>query len=345
MGGTRRTTAVIAAVGVLFLAGCSGGGEEPGEDPTADPTAEESAPVEDDVVIRIPESFAGLSGFIQRVAVDRGHYEDAGVEVDVVTVGETEDNILLLSGRIDMAPLSALDVATMRADDEDVTILSPLFSQYAEILVKADDDRTIDELVGAKIGDIGPGSTTSKQLQVVLKVLEDIDYTADFEHVVSGTPTLGPFLDRGEVDAIAIFPPISAALRSTGDYRTVFGPLSSVWEEESGQPLMLSGIAMRGDFVAEHPDAVARFVEGLRAAEADINENAEELVREYADLFGLDSEEGIAEFLAQLEEGPYFDTSFDDDRRAAELEFLDYAVEAGVLESVPEGVFAEGFGD
>lgn len=290
--------------------------------------------------VQVPTTPAGLSGLLQTVAVQRGHFEDAGVNVETVTIGEESDGPLLLSGAIDMATSGTLDVAFFRNQGQDIVILSPLFNQHARIMTPPDGPATLEALEGTSHGQIGLGSSTSRQLQVLLQATEGIDYVTYFDHLETDTATLPPMLDRGEVESIAIFPPLSVELAANG-YQTVYGPLAEVWAEETGVPLMLSSVTMARAFVDENPESVRRVLNAFEAAIADINENPEEIIQEYGDVVGLNSEEGQQLFVENTATSPYYTFGLTDELIDSEMRFLEEAQSVGILEEVPEGIFHE----
>lgn len=257
----------------------------------------------------------------------------------MIKVGDKDDGMLFLAGRIDMSFGAPIDVALSRSEGVDITVVGPLFNQMTSIYARTGEDATVESLRGTKHGQIGAGSTTSRQLQVLMEEDPGVDYLTHFDQVYSDPQVLPTLLDRKQVDSIALFPTLDVPLLAQPqEYEVVYGPMTKIWEETTGQPLMLSGVTVRDELLEEEPATGAALASVFKHANEFINANAEAVVARYGPDLGLRTPADQAELVKLIRDGPLYDSRMDAERVRTELQFLEDAVATGVLEELPDGV-------
>ncbi|MDW5595030.1 ABC transporter substrate-binding protein [Conexibacter stalactiti] len=341
-GSRGPRASVLAAVACsLTLAGAGCGASDGADEQTSTGSGATATAAEDvsSRTLKIPETIGGASAILMAVAREEGFFEREGLDVEMIKVGDKDDGMLFLAGRIDMSFGAPIDVALSRAEGVDITVVSPLFNQMTSIYARAGEDATIASLRGTKHGQIGAGSTTSRQLQVLMKEDPGVDYLTHFEQVYSDPQVLPTLLDREQVDSIALFPTLDVPLLAKPDeYSVVYGPMTKIWEETAGQPLMLSGVTVRDEMLEKEPATAAALVQVFKSANEFIAANAEEVVARYGPDLGLRTAADQAELVKLIADGPLYDSDMGPERVRSELRFLEDAVATGVLEELPDGV-------
>lgn len=265
--------------------------------------------------------------------------EEQAVPYEYVDIGGSDNAVMLMIGETEIGLLGPLEVAELRNQGADVTIVAPLFNQFNAIFARADDQRSLEDLQGTRIGDYGPGSTTVPAYQVIMG-MQGIDYNSYFEQVSAAPPVLRSLLDEGDVDIAAIGPTLNLPMLGRPDeYRIVYGPLSHEWQALTGKPLLLAGLAARESFVEENPDIVHKVVRALRATIEQINGDPGQVIDEHGDLFAIETPGERDATIELLDNGPLYSMDLSDDFIASELRFLEEALALGVIEEIPDGIF------
>lgn len=256
------------------------------EDDAAEETAAEETAAEDegegdadsDEPLSVTYSTAfgqfGRGAYVY-VAEERGYFEEAGFEVEVVTgSGGTAVGQLVGAGRVDFAPVDFTAIVTAVANEELPIVGVSVEQQSLLTSVFATADSGISEpadLEGKVIGN-SPGGVGAELFPLYGERAGIGPDAATF--VFADAPTLPSLLAAGRVDAINQFvvglPTVEEA---TGQEITVL-PYSEHIPELPGNILATSR-----EWVEERPEAVARFMEAINRGILDAINDPEEAAR------------------------------------------------------------------
>lgn len=275
----------LSVLAVMLLAACQSGdstevtAQEPvGESETEDGPDEEEAEAESDGPLSVTYSTAfgqfGRGAYVY-VAEERGYFEEAGFEVEIVTgSGGTAVGQLIGAGRVDFAPVDFSAIVTAVANEglpvvgvsvEQQSLLTSVFATPASGIQEPAD------LEGKVIGNT-PGAVG---VQLFPLYAERAGINADeVTFVFADGPALPSLLAAGRVDAINQFvvgvPTVEAA---TGQEITVL-PYSQFITELPGNVLATSR-----EWVEERPEAVKRFMHAVNRGLLDAISDPEEAAR------------------------------------------------------------------
>ena len=222
-------------------------------------------------------------------------------DVDEVTGVPTELNRALLSGELDLAPISSIEYARNAGR---LRLLPRLCVSSAGAV---DSIQLVSRVPLEHVRSVAvtPESATSAVLTRVL--------LPEAEHVPLGEGADAKLLIG------------DAALRSAFEDPTPHHDLGRLWQERTGLPMVFAVWAARDPVV----DGVAELEEALVASLQRARAEPERLAREASARYGYP-----AGFLARYFEKLRY--SFGPRERAGMLAFLELACDAGELDSVPE---------
>jgi NitT/TauT family transport system substrate-binding protein len=195
--------------------------------------------------------------------------EKQGLEVEYVKFADVNaPTRAIVSGAIDVAfGASGAGALNIAADGVPIKII--LATQIAEVrfaVLESSPIRSLAEFKGKKIGMSPPGSATHAIAVALLEGnygLKPADYL-----VVSGNePRLAQFLAQGEVQASALRGMTVAQISDEIKVR-VLGNYVDEWKKltkSSAAPVIGMGI-VHSDYLAKNPEAVVKFVIGMKEA-------------------------------------------------------------------------------
>lgn len=264
-----RTTA--PALLLALLAACSPGTEAStadaaaGSEPTADGAGGEATDAGSDVVtLRVAQSTP--AEWVQPVlAQEEGHFDEAGLEVEMTEFPSGRDALQALSGgAVEIAMVTPSNVAPSVMGGEDLVVFGEV-ARWGDWRLVARADRGIaapEDLAGATIG-VPTGTSADQSLATLL---EQQGLTAeDVELVNVAPPDMVPALENGTVDAVNIWQPNLSVLEDA-----VPGHVSIPFEMPSSFLF-----ATTREYAEENPEALLRFLEANQAADALLNDERE----------------------------------------------------------------------
>ena len=217
------------------------------------------------------------------VALERGLFEEAGLEVEIVSFPSGREGFeALLGGQVDVAFMAEFPAATGALREQDFAVVADLARYTGSRIIGSAEAGPLEEpadLAGRRVGTT-LGTNVDYFLQGVLK-----DAGVEAEIVNASPVDLVAALARGDVDAIAAFPTFYAAARDAlgEDYRELRAPgyqphfvlaaTPEMLSERAGELEAFLGALVEADaLVADDPEvareAVAASMQGAMSAEA-----------------------------------------------------------------------------
>lgn len=274
MHSMKRFVALLLVL-ALALAGCGGRGAQPtGSESESETETEVAAgtPAETLTTVKVGNVTSLLFAPLY-VALEKGYFEEQGIEVQLEPVQAGQDAMVFLAnGQLDFV-LAGYSAAIFNAVGRglDLKVIAPMGIQPAEgdpsplvvrtELVDSGEVTTAADLKGRKIAVLGgAGATgsflTALRLQKAGLTLEDV------ELVNVGLADQEAALSTGAVDAALMSEPYSSKAISSGVGKAVdVGALAGV---------NASGLITSGTMLREKPAVVTGFVAALLKAARDI---------------------------------------------------------------------------
>ncbi len=266
-----RLTAALAAT--LVLAACSGNdntGSSPSAAPptTAPASAESMAPESmapasatpaamTDVTFRLNWVIAGNHAPFF-LAQQQGFWEDCGLNVSIAAgKGSGDTAQLVANGSQDFGLTDAVSIAASRTKGLPVTSLGVLYQSNPASIVSYKDAgiTTLDAVKGKTFGAVPGGSP-----YLLLKALFQEQGIADGDYREVTVPAPGiAQLKAGQVDFITFFANEAANVDPDPEANLNVLPF-----KDFGQDIYGLAIASNDTYIADHPDQVRCFVDGVR---------------------------------------------------------------------------------
>jgi len=268
-----------------------------------------------------------------------GYFDDVNIDIDIQAPTSSADTLrLVLAGQstIGIAPIA--DVASLRAQGEDIQIFMALEQVPLAALMSTEAIGITDpsQLSNGTVGVTGVPSDEAIA-KVILQTSGVDPSTVDF--ITIGFDAVGNLIGQTVDAAIGFWSAEAVVLELEGETPLVFRP------DEYGAPpypelvffASSDTIAKRGEILKAFAEAVARgyefALENQDAAIANLNSLAE----------GIDVDFANAEFnnVKPFYKGP--DGGFGEISDAAIADYLTWAVDVGVLESMPQDLITTDF--
>lgn len=279
-------------------------------------------------VIKIGTMRRTAIGFLLNHCEEAGLFAKHGVNVKAYY---PEDEVpAFLYRRLDIAPISALEVAEFVNRGWDLTMFEAMAISLNRIIVRKDSPyHELKDLVGKKFGQYGWASGGTTQFQVVAKKFYDIDVAKDFGNIIAPPAALVALLDRGDVDCINLYEPLALKILATGEYRAVTDSFSDIWKEETGHPLLMTALAAHDDWLGTHLDEVKKIIAAFKEGKRYLWNHPEETAERWAKWIGIEDPKTIAQL------GDFFKKMTDVDWTIelilAQEEFMKTAAEMKVI--------------
>ena len=197
------------------------------------------------------------------VAEREGFFAEQGLNIEVRPTFEDEPPFL--AGQTPLSETASWEVAEYRIEGEDVVLYGTAGSIrfFNGIAVRAEDSgkyRSVQDLVGKKLGNPGFGTGTWRAFVGLAKKAWGIDAETAFENVTASPGALLGLLEKGEIEGSLLFSGQTMAAAAAG-LPLVFR-FDEAWEATTGQPLLITSNVARTAWLRENLDVVR----GLQAA-------------------------------------------------------------------------------
>lgn len=217
------------------------------------------------------------------------------VKVEIVPFKSSNDELTALAnGSIDMAPVGYNNLgALLTESDPKVSFVSGISSHGTVFLAGKDSGiEDWEDLRGKRIASVR-GSTQYVNLATGMKAHGlDIEKDATFVNM-QAFPDLNLGLERGDVDAIATFPPLSGEAVKGGYATTVDIIQSQIYD---GSFTVASGILANDRFLADDRDSAKTVLKAFHKRLAVLSEDPEGWETSYGEVTGNDGD-GVADAL------------------------------------------------
>jgi NitT/TauT family transport system substrate-binding protein len=212
------------------------------------------------------------------IAIEKGFYEEEGLKYREFKMDPGTAMNHLTTGNIDVTNNLLATLIQPIANGLDVKIPIALHTGCVKVLVKPDSPvKSPIDLKGKKIGVPSMNSSTRVIPARVLASLGlKVDGAgADVEWVIYPSAELPLALDRGLVDAIGSGDPAASIIESEGKARVIINNAT----DDNLKNEFCCVAPVRSQTLAEHPEAVAKFLRAIQKASKWVQENPDETAR------------------------------------------------------------------
>jgi ABC-type nitrate/sulfonate/bicarbonate transport system substrate-binding protein len=320
-------------VAILLAACTAGNGASDGETPTIQ-------------IASAPNVFLAALW----VAQDKGYFEEAGVNVEVVEIEAGTDSVAaLVSGNAQVADVGFDDLLELASEGEEGLIMVQNILNRVTLTMVMNPDVAADKgvsrdspladrfaaLEGLRIGITSPGAPTDKYMRYYLRQA-GLDPDQDAEIIaIGGGSSLLAALESDQIDVFHLSPPSPYIAEAEG-FGTVLidGPAGDV---EEFSDFLYTAWAANKEWAEANPDAMKAFNTALDRGMADITADPEAAVEAIMAAVGSEDAEITQRTLEALLPALSTDGCFSEE---AVRSSLDIMFETEIIEE--EGDSAEG---
>ena len=281
-----------------------------------------------------PISFASTTGavglvtqVVRRLDLERKY--DLKLDIKVLDPAAGEKAVLLR--QVDAGVFPVVTAADMRDKGQDLVVFAPLLYMHIHLVVWNDSPaRAFADLRGKRIGVLDKVSGAYRGCQVIA-ARGGLDFERDFQPVTGPPPALVTFLQRKQVDALAIHEPIVSKLLAEGTFRVVMS-LNDEWKKTSKSDWLFVGCAGHRDWLTKNRAAAKRLADMLVDGMRQLSGNPE-LVTAEAEFLGLKTKGEVD--LARERLLRFFPTEWNEAMVGGAMDAVREAVRLGQLRQVP----------
>lgn len=272
-------------------------------------------------------------------ALAEGYYQEANINIDIQPPTSSADTLrLVLAGKASVGIAPIADVASLRAQGEDIQIFMALEQVPLAALMSTAAIGVTDpsQLSGATIGVTGVPSDEAIARVILSSAGVDIN-SVDF--VTIGFDAVGNLIGQTVDAAIGFWSAEAVVLELEGETPYVFRP-----DEYGSPPYPELVFFASGDTIENRPEILTAFADATaRGYEFALNDKTGAISHLAANADGIDVDFATAEF--ENVEPHYLgpNGNFGEVSDDAIAEYLTWAVEVGVLESEPENLITTEF--
>jgi NitT/TauT family transport system substrate-binding protein len=212
------------------------------------------------------------------IAIEHKLFEAEGLNYKVFKMESGTAMTHLTTGSIDVTNNLLATLIQPIANGLDIKIPLAIHTGCVKVLTKADSGiRTPGDLKGKKIGVASLNSSTKVIPSRVLASLglKPDGPNADVEWLIFPSAELPLELERGWVDAIGSGDPTASIIEAEGNIRVIINNAT----DDNLKNEFCCVAPVRSRTVAEHPEAVAKFLRALQKASKWVQENPDETAR------------------------------------------------------------------
>ncbi|MEV0381695.1 ABC transporter substrate-binding protein [Nonomuraea sp. NPDC050643] len=219
-----------------------------------------------------------------------------GVNVELVPFKSSNDSLTALAnGSIQMAPVGYNNVAALLTDSDPKIRFVSGISEHGSVFIarRGSGITTWADLKGKRIASVR-GSTQYVNLATAMQN-HGVDLNKDATFVnMQGFSDLNFALQRGDVDAISTFPPLSGQAVAGGQGVEVPEIQAGMYD---GSFTVASGILAADDFLTDHPDQAERVLRAFTTRFEELSADPEKWARTYSALTGVAEEKSLVDAL------------------------------------------------
>jgi ABC-type nitrate/sulfonate/bicarbonate transport system substrate-binding protein len=264
-----------------------------------------------------------VTQIVRRLDLEKKY--DLKLDVKILDPAGAEKAVFLR--QVDAGLFPVLTAADLQSKGQDVVLFAPLLYMHTYVLVWQDQPyQSLVELRGKRVGALDKVSGAYRGLQL-LAARAGLDFERDFQPITGPPPALVTFLQRKQVDALAIHEPLATKLLAEGKFRVIMG-LNDEWRKTAKQDWLFVGAGANREWLAQHRPTARRLADMLLDAMRQLS-RAPDLVEAEAAFLGLKTPAEIA--LAKERMARIFPTEWNDAMAAGAMEAVREASRLGQI--------------
>ncbi len=232
----------------------------------------------------------GATGLLVRLVKDLGLDRKNGVELGIVPLSVADAERAVIQGRVPVGIFNPISAARAAAEGYPLKLFAPMLLNHNYVVVRVEAPyRRLEDLRGRPVGSLSKISGTYNTLAAILLVKGLGDPERYFQMRFGEAVPLIALLERGDVDAIAVFEAHVSRLLASGRYRAVMD-FNEEFRRLTAADNLFIALAAKAEWIAANADVARRIRLALAEAVAAFRANPVGYLERYGrEVFGLDS--------------------------------------------------------
>ena len=265
---------------------------------------------------------------IRRLELEKKY--DVKLDAKILDPAAAEKAVLLR--QVDAGVFPVLTAADIRGKGQDIVLFAPLLYIHIYLLVWKDSPvQTLADLRGKRIGVLDKVSGSYRGCQLIA-ARAGLDFERAMQPVTGPPPALVTFLQRKQVDALAIHEPIVSKLLAEGSFRVVVG-LNDEYRKGGKGDWLFTGVGAHRDWLAKNRAVAKRLAEMVIDAQRQLNRTPD-LFEAEAEFMGLKT---LAEIDLVRQRMPrFYPHEWNETVAAGAMDAVREAARLGQIKQVPQ---------
>ena len=240
--------------------------------------------------IEVSVAAAGATGLLVRLVKDLRLDRKNGIELGIVPLTVADAERAVVQGRVPVGIFNPISAARAAAEGYPLKLFAPMLVNHNYLVVRADSPyRRVEDLQGKPVGSLSKISGTYNTLTAIL-LLKGLGDPERYLQLRFGEAVpLIALLERGDVEAIAVFEAHVSRLLASGRYRTVMD-FNEEFRRLTAADNLFIALAAHPEWVLRNPELARRIRQTLADGVAAFRSNPAGYLERYGrEIFGLDS--------------------------------------------------------
>ncbi|HLC26222.1 MAG TPA: ABC transporter substrate-binding protein [bacterium] len=237
-------------------------------------------------------SAGAAAGLISKIINDQRLDKKQGLDIDFKYFDPAKAEEAVFFKTVDAGIFAPVSAVRANLKGQMIQLFQPIMLSHFSIVVPTDSPvKTIEDLKGKKLGLLARVSAMYTSFATIVK-MRGGDIEKDYQ-LTFGTPqALNAFLLRKDMDAIGQFDAFTSKLLAANQAREI-ATFNDLWRSETGQPLLIIGIAAHKEWIDKNQDLARRlgraFADGVRM----LKTNPAKVIEEQKEFLGVKTPEEV----------------------------------------------------
>jgi len=230
----------------------------------------------------------GATGLLVRMVKDLGLDRKHGVEVGIVPLTVADAERAVIQGRVPVGIFNPLSAVRATAEGQRLKLFAPFLLNHNFLLVRAEAPyRRLEDLRGKPVGTLSKISGTYNTFAAICYAKGLGDPERYFQLRFGEAVPLIALMERGDLEAIAVFEAHVSRLLASGRYRVLL-EFNEEFRRMTASDNLFIALAAKPEWLSANPDTARALRRALAEAVETFRKNPLAYLERYGpDIFGL----------------------------------------------------------
>jgi ABC-type nitrate/sulfonate/bicarbonate transport system ATPase subunit/ABC-type nitrate/sulfonate/bicarbonate transport system substrate-binding protein len=240
--------------------------------------------------VEVSVAAVGATGLLMRLVKDLGLDRKHGVELNVVPLAVADAERAVVQGRVPVGIFNPISAVRALAEGHPLKLFAPFLLNHNYLLVRAESPyRRLEDLRGKPVGSLSKISGTYNTLAAILYAKGLGDPERYFQVRFGEAVPLIALMERGDLEAVALFEAHVSRLLATGRYRVLL-EFNEEFRRMTAADNLFIALAAKPAWLEANGTAARQIRAALAEAVEAFRQNPVGILERYGrEIFGLDT--------------------------------------------------------